>query len=234
MNVIVEEQCLSDIASAIRAKTGESSTYYPSQMASAIGGIAGGKIDELVMGTIRQYSASVSSVRPHAFYGCSNLSAIDLPSCTKTLTAAFYSCESLTSVSMPTCTTIGIEAFAYCTALESINLPECKLVSDGAFMGCTSLSVMSLPKCSSIRHAAFQGCHSLSLYLLGPSVCRVSTSVFEDEARIYVPSGSLSTYLEADGWGFYYSQMYDMDGEWGGDYFDPESYTGGYSSSFGG
>lgn len=62
----------------------------------------------------------------YAFYGCSRLTSINLPSSITSIGyAAFWSCSGLTSLTLPVgITSIGYEAFSYCSGLTSINIPS--------------------------------------------------------------------------------------------------------------
>ena len=68
-------------------------------------------------------------------------SSIDTPSSVTTIGyEAFYECSSLTSISMPSVTTIGEGAFYGCSALTSIHLPaSCTSVFSNPFVACISL-----------------------------------------------------------------------------------------------
>ena len=87
--------------------------------------------------------------------------------CTSLPDKAFYNCTSLVSIVLPsTINSIGYMAFYGCTSLTSIAIPEgmTKLnVSGYPFTGCTSLTSVTLPSSlTSIIFEAFKGCTSLT------------------------------------------------------------------------
>ncbi len=69
---------------------------------------------------------SVTSIGYHAFYGCSGLTGIVIPSSVTSIgNWAFSDCTGLTSIEIPSSvTSIGNEAFWGCTGLTSIEIPS--------------------------------------------------------------------------------------------------------------
>lgn len=72
------------------------------------------------------YTFNVTSIGDYAFYGCNNLTSIDIPTqITSIGHFAFGSCEKLSSISLPnSLTTIGRLAFESCKGLKSIKIPK--------------------------------------------------------------------------------------------------------------
>ena len=70
---------------------------------------------------------------------------------------AFYACTSLTSISLPSgLTTIGIEAFHYCTKLALTSLPAgVTSIGQQAFMNCTSMTTLVIQSSPAISASAF-------------------------------------------------------------------------------
>ena len=78
----------------------------------------------------------------HAFYHCSSLTSLTLPSSLQSIGGgAFSDCNSLTSLTLPSSLqSIGNYAFYDCTSLTSLTLPSSlQSIGGGAFTGCTSL-----------------------------------------------------------------------------------------------
>jgi len=99
------------------------------------------------------------------FYGCTNLTNINLPN---TITAigdyAFYNCSGLTNIDLTsTVTSIGSNAFYNCTNLTNINLPNTiTAIGDYAFHNCSGLTSLNLPNITSLGSAAFEYCTNLT------------------------------------------------------------------------
>ena len=78
---------------------------------------------------------------------------------------AFYNCSGLTSLSLPSgITSIGWEAFSGCSGLTSLSLPSgITSMGNEAFSGCSCLTSLSLPSgLTSIGYNAFSGCSGLT------------------------------------------------------------------------
>ena len=69
---------------------------------------------------------SVTSIGDHAFWGCSGLTSVTIPSSVTSIgDDAFYGCRGLTSVTIPSSvTSIGVWAFYNCRGLTSVTIPS--------------------------------------------------------------------------------------------------------------
>ena len=119
---------------------------------------------------------------------------------------AFYNCTKLTDVTLPsTCKTIGESAFADSVMLKNVNFDNVKVVGNKAFYNCKSLSceeiggaktaglysvgdygfantrfsTLTLTRLSRIGVGAFSGCSKLESVVLGQST-RVAEKMFEN------------------------------------------------------
>ncbi len=111
------------------------------------------------------FSGSLSTLGDYAFYGCSNLKSITLPSGLKTLgDYSFCTCSGLTSITIPSSvTSIGSYAFRYCMGITSITVPSGVTDLLGTFYGCYALSTVSLPaNLETIGAETFEDCSALS------------------------------------------------------------------------
>ena len=129
----------------------------------------------------------------YAFYGCSSLTSLTLPSnVTKIGESAFEGCSGLTSLTLPSSvTSIGSSAFHGCSGLTSLTLPS-SVTSIGwsAFSGCSGLTSLTLPSSvTEIGAYAFYGCSSLASLTLPSSVTSIGSSAF------YGCSGLTSIYV---------------------------------------
>ena len=165
---------LTAIANAIRAKDGTSDKMTLEEMPSKIAAIqVGGATEPYIEETYDQNGNIISAtfhghtkVRDNAFYSCSSLTSISLPSgITSIGTSAFGGCSKLTLTSLPSgITSIGNNAFDGCTSLALTSLPSgLKSIGGSAFNGCTSLTSITFegtPK--TIYSSAFSSCTNLT------------------------------------------------------------------------
>ena len=126
--------------------------------------------------------SGITSIGWEAFSGCSGLTSLSLPSgITSIGSKAFSGCSGLTSLSLPSgLTSIGSEAFSGCSGLTSLSLPS-GLTSIGynAFSGCSGLTSLSLPSgLTSIDFNAFSGCSGLTSLSLPSGLTSIGDGAF--------------------------------------------------------
>ena len=150
---LYEETNIQDIADAIRAKNGTTTTYKTNEMAAAIRGIdtsGGGTSDDLATMIITgggsgfvKLPSDVTAIRNYAFIDCDSCCLESLP-------------EGLTY--------IGINAFAGCMNLRITSIPiTVETINDSAFYGCDLLRTITFkgtPR--NIASSAFTGCINLT------------------------------------------------------------------------
>ena len=224
-NVLVEESYLSGIASAIRGKNGLATTYTPSQMAGAISAIPTGGgdfskiIDRTYSGTFSD--STITKVGSYAFYFCSKLTSVNLENATIGGFYGFANCTTLTAVSLPNVVTLSSSCFSGCVQLNNVYIPKVTTLYWCAFQGCSSITTLSFPSVTNIWSSAFRSCYRLiSLYLMGPTVCKLSgtnaftstpISTYSAQAgqygSIYVPSSLYATYIASTNWVSYSSRF---------------------------
>ena len=124
----------------------------------------------------------VTSIGDYAFYGCSSLTSIDIPSGVTSIGEnAFFQCWGLTSIEIPnSVTSIGVGAFFQCRGLTSIEIPN-SVTSIGysAFTGCRGLTSITIPNSvNSIEARAFEGCSSLTSFEIPNSVTSIGNYAF--------------------------------------------------------
>ena len=121
---------------------------------------------------------SVTTIGDYAFNFCSSLTSISMPSVMTIGGYAFYECSSLTSISMPEVTTIGDGAFYYCLALTSVSMPSVTTIGDGAFDTCLALTSVSMPEATTIGYGAFSVCNALTSIDIPASVTMIGDYAF--------------------------------------------------------
>ena len=140
--------------------------------------------------------SGITSIGWEAFSGCSGLTSLSLPSgITSIGNEAFSGCSGLTSLSLPSgITSIGSEAFSGCSGLTSLSLPSGLTSIDfNAFSGCSGLTSLSLPSSlTSIDSEAFSGCSGLTSLSLPSGITSIGGKAFSG------CSGLTSIYVYAE------------------------------------
>lgn len=190
-------QTFTDIANAIREKTGNTGLLYPSEMAQNILGIpqGGGEnyLPAFIDGTANfaDYASSIrnlSAIKDYAFYRNNTIGEVNFPKVKNIGEGAFAECNNLTTISFPMCTTVGKEAFAYCTKLRDAYLPVLSATSiAGAFQMCTALESVYAPNLQTIEQMDFYLCQKLS-NIDFPKVSKIGYAAFQG-------AGILSAYF---------------------------------------
>lgn len=128
MDYLIQGDTLSEIADAIRGKTGNQAAIAVKNMASQIdsiqaGGGGSGDLDSLIAGTITEILGSnAMSVRPSAFNGLDSLVTAEFMVVRNIYDYAFYGCSSLEALIIRTsdaiCSLASTTAF-YGSGIES-------------------------------------------------------------------------------------------------------------------
>ena len=161
---------------------------------------------------------SNDKIGDYAFFGCSRLTSLTLPSgvteigddafCYSGLTSltlpsgvtkigdyAFFGCSRLTSLTLPSgVTKIGGYAFSGCSGLTSLTLPSgVTEIGDYAFRDCSGLTSLTLPSgVTEIGDFAFWGCSGLTSLTLPSGVTEIGDYAFRDCSgltSLTLPSG---------------------------------------------
>ncbi|SEV83403.1 leucine-rich repeat protein [[Clostridium] fimetarium] len=101
--------------------------------------------------------------------------------------SAFYGCTSISSIIIPTGVKgIGFKAFSNCTSLTSVNIPDCvTTISDYAFSGCTSLSSIKFPGgMKEIQQYILDGCINLKDIIISEGTTSIAKYAFYNFAGI--------------------------------------------------
>ena len=146
-----------------------------------------------------------------AFYGCSGLTSLTLPSSvTKIGCYALSSCIGLTSLTLPSSVTeIGEHAFLNCRGLTNFTIPSgVTKIGAGAFFCCYGLISLTIPSSvTAIGSQAFNACSELtSIYAYMEKLPETGANLFlgcdEKKCTVYVPKGTYDDYFVSE-FGFF-------------------------------
>ena len=134
------------------------------------------------------YYTSNDKLGDWAFYGCSGLTSLTIPSGVTSISEyAFYGCSGLTSLTIPSSvTSIGNYAFDGCRGLTSLTIPSgVTSIGEWAFANCSGLTSIYayLEKIPELGYNVFTGCDAQYCIL-------------------YVPKGTIDDYKLSD-FGFF-------------------------------
>ena len=109
----------------------------------------------------------VTSIGDYAFYKCSGLTSVTIPSSvTSICNYAFRGCSSLTSVTIPdSVTNIGNYAFYGCSGLTSVTIPDSVTsIGSSAFSECSGLNAVRITSLEAWCKISFSDSYSNPLY----------------------------------------------------------------------
>ncbi len=149
----------------------------------------------------------VTAIADSAFQDNTSITFVNIPTTvTRIGLNAFYGCTSLASVVIPSSvTTLLDSAFRDCTSLTSLTIPgSIATINDNAFYGCTSLERAVLGYgVTRVGYQAFRNCSKLLSIEIPDSVASFGSSAFMNcqvLTSFYIPDGVTSI----TAWMFYY------------------------------
>ena len=141
-----------------------------------------------VPASLKKVTILGGTVGKDAFFGCSNLTSIEIPDGVTSIGAnAFLGCSNLTSIEIPdSVTSLGAYAFKGCSSLTNIDIPDGVTSIEGAvFMECSGLTSMDIPDgVTSIGYRAFEDCSGLTSIEIPDSVTSIGNGAFKGCSRL--------------------------------------------------
>jgi hypothetical protein len=132
--------------------------------------------------SVRSEGENLTSIGEYAFYKCTSLVSVSLPSVQYVLVRVFCGCTSLVSVSLPSVRSTETATFQGCTSLTTVNCPNLQTIAYKSFYGCTALTHVNFPYVRVVTQASFAECTSLRYVYLGgqlKSITIESTNTME-------------------------------------------------------
>lgn len=211
---------LSNIADAIRGKTGKTEEMTLDQMATEINGIETGGggdhtvEDGLVTRRLTEYSNDrVTSIGARAFYYALNLQQVSFPNVVSMGNAAFQE-SSISSFYFPKLETVGTSAFRGCKLVEAV-LPSYNGTMP-TFRENPNLEKVDVGDSTDISASTFASCPKLSIVVLRRTASIVplsNVSAFSSTpfasggtgGTVYCPSALIEQYQQATNWSTLYA-----------------------------
>ena len=206
---IIDGAILTDIANAVREKTGSIEPIVPENMAEMLRNVEGDyergyaegyeKGDSNMDGILTRRATTISNDRItylgiEVFRNYDSLAIADFPNVTSAGVNIFYACYALHTVNLPSLISISSNMFAYSSLLKRLDFPSVESISGGAFSGCSRLVTLILRKadtvCTLANVSAFSG-----------------TPIAKSTGFVYVPDNLVEQYKNADNWSTYASQI---------------------------
>ena len=206
---VIDGAILTDIADAVREKTGAIEPIVPENMAEMLRNVEGDyergyaegyeKGDSNMDGILTRQGTTIRNNRItylgiEVFRNYDSLAVADFPNVTSTGVNVFYACYGLSTVNLPSLISINSNVFAYSSLLKRLDFPSVESISGGAFSGCSRLVTLILRKadtvCTLENVSAFSG-----------------TSIAKGNGFVYVPDGLVEQYKAATNWSTYANQI---------------------------
>ena len=181
---------------------------------------SGGGDDELIAvlnkSIVEIDNPNVDKIGIYSFYGCLELTRVNLVNVIDVGSSAFTLCSALETVNLPNAVANGAPASVWngCTSLRNVNIPKWGRVSRFVFGGCTALKFIDLPMSNQIDAQACSNSSNLSIICLRRSenVKLMNVNAFEGTpfasggtgGVLLIPFAQVEAYKIATNWSALY------------------------------
>lgn len=176
---------LTDIAAAIKVKTGKSDPITPANFDTEINNIPTGgdtSIEDAFMSGTQNVEYSndrITVLNEGAFRYVKNLTSINLPLITEIKRYSFSECSALVNASFAELTTLRESAFNYCENLTNLYAPNVTRIEVSCFKSCKKLEYANFPLVTYLGGYAFDYCVGLKEANF-PLATETNNSVFRE------------------------------------------------------
>ena len=206
---IIDGAILTDIADAVREKTGTIEPIVPENMAEMLRNVEGDyergyadgyeKGDSNMDGILTRRATTISNDRItylgiEVFRNYDSLAIADFPNVTSTGVNVFYACYALHTVNLPSLISISTNMFGYSSLLKRLDFPSVESIDTGAFSGCSRLVTLILRKADTV--CTLKNVNAFN-----------NTPIAKGTGYIYVPDGLVEQYKAATNWSTFASQI---------------------------
>ena len=206
---IIDGAILTDIADAVREKTGTTEPIVPENMAEMLRNVEGDyergyaegyeKGDSNMDGILTRRATTISNDRItylgiEVFRNYDSLAIADFPNVTSTGVNVFYACYALHTVNLPSLISISTNMFGYSSLLKRLDFPSVESISGGAFSSCSRLVTLILRKADTV--CTLENVNALT-----------NTPIARGSGFVYVPDDLVEQYKAATNWSTYANQI---------------------------
>ena len=129
----------------------------------------------------RPFYCKANAIGYCAFWGCSGLTSVTIPSSVTEIGRYAFASSGLTRVTIPSSVTeIGSSAFSCCSGLTSVTIPSSVTkIGYGTFSDCSGLTSVTIPSSvTEIGSSAFAYCRGLTSVTIPSSVTKIGYETF--------------------------------------------------------
>ena len=166
--------------------------------------------------TMIELETDVKTLAATAFYGCTQLTSINLTNATFIGQEAFLGCTNLVDIKIPMVTDISMRSFYRCKGITKLEMYSATSIGSEAFYNCSGITMVDTMELADISTNAFNGCSNLDTFIIRNynTMCELlATSAFTNTpiasgtGYVYVPMIMYELYIENSVWKTFANQI---------------------------